>query len=59
MDQNLEGAVGTPDGLDRLWAPHRSAYLSGENRPLPDNNVPCPFCRVPTLTDEEGLIAAL
>jgi ATP adenylyltransferase len=58
MDQNLEGAVGTPDGLDRLWAPHRSVYLSGENRPLPDNDVPCPFCRVPNLTDEQGLMVA-
>jgi ATP adenylyltransferase len=44
--------------MDRLWAPHRTAYLSGENRPLPDNDVPCPFCRVPTLEDSEGLIVA-
>lgn len=58
MDQDLTGALGTPDGMDRLWAPHRSAYLSGENRPLPGNDVPCPFCRVPTLSDREGLIVA-
>jgi ATP adenylyltransferase len=32
------------------------SYLSGENRPLPGNEIPCPFCRVPTLGDEEGLI---
>ncbi len=56
MDQG--SGVGTPDGMDRLWAPHRTAYLSGENRPLPDNDVPCPFCRVPTLEDSEGLIVA-
>jgi len=33
-------------------------YLSGENRPLPGNSVPCPFCRVPSLSDEDGLIVA-
>ena len=32
------------------------SYLSGENRPLPGNEIPCPFCRVPTQGDEEGLI---
>jgi ATP adenylyltransferase len=31
-------------------------YLRGENRPLEGNNVDCPFCRIPTLQDEEGLI---
>jgi len=31
-------------------------YLSGENRPLPGNDIPCPFCRVPTLDDADGLI---
>lgn len=47
-----------PDGWNRLWAPHRVSYLAGENRPLPDNDVPCPFCRIPTLEDAEGLIVA-
>ena len=47
-----------PDSWSRLWAPHRISYLSGENRPLPGNDVPCPFCRIPTLTDSEGLIVA-
>ncbi len=45
-----------PDGWQRLWAPHRLEYLRGENRPLEGNNVVCPFCRIPTLQDEEGLI---
>ena len=47
-----------PDTWQRLWAPHRMEYLKGENRPLSDNDVPCPFCRIPTLKDEEGLIVA-
>jgi ATP adenylyltransferase len=33
-------------------------YLKGENRPLDANEVQCPFCRIPTLSDEEGLIVA-
>jgi ATP adenylyltransferase len=32
------------------------SYLSGENRPLPENDIECPFCRVPKLDDREGLI---
>jgi ATP adenylyltransferase len=31
-------------------------YLRGENRPLEGNDVACPFCRIPSLQDEEGLI---
>jgi len=58
MDQELTGGAGMPDGWNRLWAPHRISYLAGENRPLPDNDVPCPFCRIPTLEDAEGLIVA-
>ena len=57
-DEILTGGAGMPDRWSRLWAPHRSTYLSGENRPLPDNDVPCPFCRIPQLSDEEGLIVA-
>lgn len=44
--------VGTPDGFRRLWTPHRLAYIkdAGEGG--------CPFCRIPSLSDEEGLIVA-
>jgi len=52
---DIDGA-GMPDGWQRLWAPHRLEYLRGENRPLDTNDVQCPFCRIPTLTDQEGLI---
>ena len=31
-------------------------YLKGENRPLESNNVACPFCTIPSLSDEDGLI---
>ena len=45
-----------PDAWQRLWAPHRLDYVRGENRPLASNEVACPFCRIPSLSDEEGLI---
>jgi ATP adenylyltransferase len=48
--------VGMPDRWARLWAPHRAAYIAGENRPLPGNEIPCPFCKIPEQTDELGLI---
>ena len=25
--------VGTPDGFQRLWTPHRMAYIKGEGKP--------------------------
>jgi ATP adenylyltransferase len=53
-----QGGAGMPDHWARLWAPHRLEYLKGENRPLSDNEVVCPFCRIPTLSNEEGLIVA-
>ena len=47
-----------PDRWARLWAPHRMEYLKGENRPLSENGVDCPFCQITTLSDEEGLVVA-
>lgn len=52
------GGAGLPDAWQRLWAPHRMEYLKGENRPLEGNTVECPFCRIPSLSDEDGLIVA-
>ena len=57
MNEELAG-VGIPDRWQRLWAPHRMAYLKGENRPLSGNEVTCPFCEIPTKSDEEGLVVA-
>ena len=55
-EESFTGGAGIPDSWSRLWAPHRMSYLSGENRPLPENDIECPFCRVPKLDDREGLI---
>ncbi len=51
--------AGEPDGFQRLWTPHRMAYIGGENKPVDDAAGPgCPFCRIPSLPDDEGLVVA-
>ena len=51
---------GEPDGLERLWAPHRMAYLTGEDAPPGGYAEPagCPFCRAPGLPEPESLVVA-
>jgi ATP adenylyltransferase len=49
-------AVGSPDGFERLWMPHRMAYIEGENKPSSTESSECPFCRIPGLPDDEGLV---
>ena len=51
-----QDGVGEADDLDRLWTPHRMAYIKGENKPTDASSGECPFCRIPTLTDAEGLV---
>ncbi len=64
-----QNGIGVPDQLQRLWTPHRMAYVtggSGADRTessevsAPDGAASgeCPFCRIPTLSDEDGLIVA-
>jgi ATP adenylyltransferase len=54
-----QDGAGIPDGFARLWMPHRMAYIKGENKPASsDEGDGCPFCRIPTLSDEDGLIVA-
>ena len=50
--------VGTPDRLQRLWAPHRLAYITGEDGTGRTDDGGCPFCRIPTLDDRAGLVLA-
>jgi ATP adenylyltransferase len=43
--------------LDRLWAPHRMAYIRGQSKPADDSEGECPFCRIPAYDDDErGLV---
>ena len=43
------------DGFERLWTPHRMAYINGE-RPTDQAGEGCPFCVVTGKDDAEGLI---
>jgi ATP adenylyltransferase len=54
----LEGqdGAGEKDAFERLWTPHRMAYIKGEGKPASDDE--CPFCRAPGLSDEDALILA-
>jgi ATP adenylyltransferase len=57
-DLEAQDGVGEPDGFRRLWTPHRMAYIKGENKPTGPEAGEDPFCRIPSLSDEEGLIIA-
>ena len=52
--------VGEPDELERLWTPHRMAYIAGDTKPGGGADLPegCPFCRAPGLPVDEGLVVA-
>ena len=45
------------DGFERLWTPHRMAYIEGV-RPTEEAGDGCPFCAAPLRSDIEGLIVA-
>jgi ATP adenylyltransferase len=44
-----------PDSFQRLWTPHRIAYIESGQQPAADS---CPFCIAPSLSDEKALIVA-
>lgn len=48
--------AGVPDSFQRLWTPHRLAYIQGEGKPRTTGE--CPFCAAPGRADEDGLIVA-
>jgi ATP adenylyltransferase len=57
-DASLEAAAhlaGVPDEFQRLWTPHRMAYIEGGPQPHVDE---CPFCWAPQQDDETALIVA-
>ena len=46
-----------PDAFQRLWTPHRIAYIESAHNGTPFDDK-CPFCVAPTLPDEQSLIVA-
>lgn len=47
---------GVPDAFQRLWTPHRLAYIKGGQGQYGDAEDGCPFCAAPHRSDEESLI---
>ncbi|WP_254773865.1 HIT domain-containing protein [Microbacterium sp. cf046] len=56
-DELIDAATlaGVPDEFQRLWTPHRMAYIQAGPEPLRDA---CPFCAAPGMSDEDALIVA-
>jgi ATP adenylyltransferase len=50
--------VGVPDALQRLWTPHRMAYIRGQGKPEGTEADGCPFCRLQALDDADALVVA-
>lgn len=57
--------VGVPDSFQRLWTPHRMAYVAGDAKPAradegdsPDAKARCPFCVAPQKADTESMVVA-
>ncbi len=47
------------DEWDRLWTPHRMAYIKGENKPTHTGpGEECAFCVAPSIEGESSLVVA-
>ena len=46
---------GVPDAFQRLWTPHRMAYIQGETAPEDGR---CVFCVAPEMSDDDSLVVA-
>ncbi|NHN56964.1 HIT domain-containing protein [Calidifontibacter sp. DB0510] len=55
MVENEADFARVPDGFERLWTPHRMAYIEAD-KPHDDDDGACPFCTAPSKSDEDGLI---
>ena len=53
MADEDSGEVGEPDGLERIWTPHRMTYISGEAK-----SDACPFCEAPKHPDADNHVVA-
>ncbi|MFD9889788.1 HIT family protein [Amycolatopsis sp. NPDC059027] len=49
-----QDGIGVPDALQRLWTPHRLAYVQSGVKA----DEGCPFCTLPAKDDETALILA-
>ena len=50
---DASGLPGVPDAFQRLWTPHRIAYIQGETKPEDGS---CVFCTAHTRPDDDSLV---
>lgn len=55
QEVSQEDFARVPDGFERLWTPHRMAYIDTPKPPNDDSDA-CPFCLAPTRDDADSLI---
>ncbi|WP_347353730.1 HIT domain-containing protein [Intrasporangium sp.] len=53
--EGVDDLVHVGDGFERLWTPHRMAYIVGD-KPTDEPGTGCPFCTAPSRDDADGLI---
>lgn len=54
---DAETMGGEPDGFERLWTPHRMAYVKDASvRPDNEGGASCPLCKTPEDNDRDQLI---
>ncbi len=60
MNELHQRGAGEPDGLERLWTPHRMSYIAepaASAAPVEHGGEPgCPLCAIPAMDDEAGLV---
>ncbi|MCU1588398.1 MAG: histidine triad protein [Frankiales bacterium] len=53
VPQEEQKGVGLRDAFERLYTPHRMAYIQGEGK-----GGDCPFCQIQGMSDVDGLVIA-
>ena len=53
-----QSGAGMRDAFQRLYTPHRMAYIKGQDKPGSDEVDECSFCEIPSRPDDETLIVA-
>jgi ATP adenylyltransferase len=53
-----QDGLAVTDALARLWTPHRMAYIRSAAEAGGEEDEGCPFCRIPQMDDEQGLLLA-
>ena len=59
--ESVTVTVSSDDGgpatvFEHLWTPYRMAYIRGAGKPTTEHD--CPFCLIPQMDDDEGLVVA-